>query len=130
MLRSLAFAALLAALAGCDPGSASSGAYEVTFRDTQGAAVSTARLAFEPPDAGKTTTGTYRHVSGLTLASSPDLEATGLADGTVAVSLDLEVADGGVGLVGPFRGDESNGVWTVGSIAGPRPGGSFRATRQ
>lgn len=137
-MRLAFFLAALLLAAGCDsagpsgpPGpSGSSNSFDVVFRDTSGAEVSRATLVFDRPDAGAATEGTYGHVSGSRIASSEALRATGLADGTVRVALDVGVADGGTELVGPFSRGASGGTWSSGSFAGPVPRGTFRAEGQ
>lgn len=119
----------LVVASGCDT-TRSSDSYSVAFLDTAGAEVSRATLAFERPVPEVGFAGTYRHVSGRRLATSEELQVLGLTDGTLQISLDSQVADGGVELVGPFSGGTSEGTWTVGSFAGPVPGGTFRAERR
>lgn len=129
-MRCLLLLALLAPLAsGCDS-VASSDRYDVTFADLSGAEVGRAEVAFDRPAAGEETAGTYRPLSGQTVATSETLRATGLADGSVTVDLDQDIADGGASLSGPFSAGVSVGAWVQGTIAGPRPAGTFQAVRQ
>lgn len=127
MRLSLLLAALL--LASCDT-LGSPGSYDVRFRDLDGTEVSLATLDFDRPGVGEETDGTYRYVSGLRLSERTDLRAVGQPDGTVSIDMDLNVDDGGVGLVGPFSDGASEGTWGVGTIAGYREAGTFRAERR
>lgn len=121
---------LLAAVSACDTETGAASAFDVTFSDTAGREVARVTMMLEPPTAG-TTTGTYRVRSGSfgEGATQGDLVAT-RTDAGVAVSLETGVADGGVMLVGAFGASPFEGTWTAGTIAGPRPGGTYRASPQ
>lgn len=104
----------------------------ITLYDTEGEVVTTGRLDFEAElSSGSNVLGTYRldRTPNLPLERSGTLDAycgTGpAATGQLVVRLGLEVADGGVLLVGRCAGGLQGGVWETGSIAGPMPGGTF-----
>lgn len=126
-MRLLITVFLFAGLAGCDAIS-SARVFAVTFYGTDGAELSQAELRFDPPAPGRTSTGTYRTLSGTRLTASERLDAHTSSTGTVTVELDAQIADGGISLSGLFGMDPFEGPWVRGSFAGPVVGGTFRAS--
>lgn len=128
MLR-LATLALCLVAAGCDAGS--TGPFDVTLFDVRGDEAARVELTFDRPSGAEATEGTYRLLSGaLTGTASGTLRATVAPTGDVVVQVDPLVADGGAELTGAFGAEPFEGTWTVGSFAGPQPGGTFRAARR
>lgn len=120
------------AVVGCDTDRDSDLSASIVLYDAGGDLVTSGELMFDaPPTNGATVSGTYRlsDSSSLALESSGALDAAcgsgPPTDGQLVVRLGLEVADGGVYLIGTCQDGLGGGMWEMGTIAGPIPAGTF-----